>query len=71
VQEAFVRACAAGPRFTRVDNPEARLRTTAVNLHRNRWRKGRNFARSKHRLAGEARDELAGFVASVVFVQPE
>ena len=50
VQEAFVRAYAAGPRFTRVDNPEAWLRTTAVNLYRNRWRKMRNFARIKHRL---------------------
>ena len=52
VQEAFVRAYAAGPRFTRVDNPEAWLRTTAVNLYRNRWRKMRNFARIKHRLGG-------------------
>jgi RNA polymerase sigma-70 factor, ECF subfamily len=51
VQEAFVRAYAAGSRFTRVDNPEAWLRTTAVNLYRNRWRKMRNFARIKHRLA--------------------
>ena len=50
VQEAFVRAYAAGPRFTRVDNPEAWLRTTAVNLHRNRWRKMRNFGRIKHRI---------------------
>ena len=50
VQEAFVRAYAAGSKFTRVDNPEAWLRTTAVNLHRNRWRKMRNFARIKHRL---------------------
>ncbi len=50
VQEAFVRAYAAGSRFTRVDNPEAWLRTTAVNLHRNRWRKMRNFGRIKHRI---------------------
>jgi RNA polymerase sigma-70 factor (ECF subfamily) len=50
VQEAFVRAYAAGPRFTRVDNPEAWLRTTALNLHRNRWRKMRNFTRIRHRL---------------------
>ena len=50
VQEAFVRAYAAGPRFTRVDNPEAWLRTTAVNLYRNRWRKMRNFGRIKHRI---------------------
>ena len=50
MQEAFVRAYAAGSRFTRVDNPEAWLRTTAVNLHRNRWRKMRNFGRIKHRI---------------------
>ena len=45
VQEAFVRAAAAGRRFARVDNAEAWLRTVAVNLHRNRWRKVRNFGR--------------------------
>ena len=50
VQEAFVRAYAAGSRFTRVENPEAWLRTTAVNLHRNRWRKLRNFTRIKEKI---------------------
>jgi len=58
VQEAFVRAYAAGSRFTRVDNPEAWLRTTAVNLHRNRWRKMRNFSRIRHRL--EQPTDLSG-----------
>ena len=43
VQEAFVRAAAAGTRFQRVDNPEAWLRRTAINLHRKRWRKIRNY----------------------------
>ena len=52
VQEAFVRAYAAGARFTRVDNPEAWLRVTAINLHRTRWRKMRNFARIKDRITG-------------------
>jgi RNA polymerase sigma-70 factor (ECF subfamily) len=51
VQEAFVRAVAAGQRFTTTANPEAWLRTTALNLHRSRWRKLRNFARIKERLA--------------------
>src|ERR1041384_7200253 len=52
VQEAFVRAYAAGPRFTRVDNPEAWLRVVAINLHRARWRKMRNFARIKDKITG-------------------
>jgi RNA polymerase sigma-70 factor (ECF subfamily) len=51
VQEAFVRAVAAGQRFSRAANPEAWLRTTAINLHRSRWRKLRNFSRLKQRLA--------------------
>jgi RNA polymerase sigma-70 factor (ECF subfamily) len=51
VQDAFVRAAAAGRRFERVDNPEAWLRTTAVNLHRNRLRKLRNFGRVRRDLA--------------------
>ena len=50
VQEAFVRAAAAGARFQRVDNPEAWLRRTAINLHRKRWRKMRNFHRIRPRL---------------------
>ena len=50
VQEAFVRASAAGGRFRRVDNPEAWLRRTAINLHRNRWRKLRNYNRVRPRL---------------------
>ena len=51
VQEAFVRAVAAGQRFTATTNPEAWLRTTAINLHRSRWRKLRNFSRIKERMA--------------------
>jgi RNA polymerase sigma-70 factor (ECF subfamily) len=54
VQEAFVQAAAARGRFLRVDNHEAWLRRTAVNLHRNRWRKRRNFSRIEHRLTGPA-----------------
>lgn len=50
VQEAFVRAASSGRRFLAVDNHEAWLRRTAVNLHRNRWRKLRNFSRIQHRL---------------------
>jgi RNA polymerase sigma-70 factor, ECF subfamily len=49
VQEAFVRATAAGERFSRAENHEAWLRTTAINLHRNRWRKLRNQAKIRQR----------------------
>lgn len=50
VQEAFVRAAATGPRFLRVDNPEAWLRTTAVNVHRSHWRKLRNGRRAREQM---------------------
>ena len=51
VQEAFVRAASAGRRFSETANPEAWLRTTAINLHRSRWRKLRNYSRIQDRLA--------------------
>lgn len=38
VQEAFVRALAQGRRFVSLDNPEAWLRTVALNRVRNGWR---------------------------------
>jgi RNA polymerase sigma-70 factor (ECF subfamily) len=66
VQEAFVRAAAAGRRFVRVENHEAWLRTVAVNLQRNRWRKLRNFSRIRQRLA-QPRD-LPGLVDHVAVV---
>ncbi len=50
VQQAFVRASAAGNRFLIAENHEAWLRTTALNVHRTRWRKLRNFARIRDRL---------------------
>jgi RNA polymerase sigma-70 factor (ECF subfamily) len=50
VQEAFVRAAAAGRRFAHVENPEAWLRTTAINQHRSRWRKLRNGQRARARM---------------------
>lgn len=56
VQEAFVRAAAAGRRFARADNREAWLRTVAINLYRSRWRKLRNFGRIRERLAVEPVD---------------
>ncbi len=51
VQEAFVRAASRGRRFDAVDNPEAWLRTTAINQHRSRWRKRRNGQRAGARMA--------------------
>jgi RNA polymerase sigma-70 factor (ECF subfamily) len=50
VQEAFVRAAATQRRFDRVENPEAWLRTTAINQHRSRWRKLRNGQRARARM---------------------
>jgi RNA polymerase sigma-70 factor (sigma-E family) len=51
VQEAFARAVAAGARFHRVDNPEAWLRTVALNVIRRRWRRTRLFSSLSPRLA--------------------
>jgi RNA polymerase sigma-70 factor, ECF subfamily len=66
VQEAFVRASASGSRFLRVDNPEAWLRRTVINLHRNRWRKLRNFSKIRPQL--EARSDLPGLDEHLVVV---
>jgi RNA polymerase sigma-70 factor, ECF subfamily len=38
VQEAFIKAIGQGAHFASVENPEAWLRTVAVNHVRNRWR---------------------------------
>jgi RNA polymerase sigma-70 factor (ECF subfamily) len=38
VQEAFVKAIGQGRAFDRVHNPEAWLRTVAINHQRNNWR---------------------------------
>ena len=67
VQEAFVRATAAGRRFRAVDNHEAWLRRTAINLQRNRWRKLRNFSRIKHRLEHPA--DAPGLEEHVVVIE--
>ena len=66
VQDAFVRASARGSRFLRVDNPEAWLRRTAINLHRTRWRKLRNFSRIRPKL--ETRADLPGLDEHVVVI---
>lgn len=68
VQEAFVRASAVGGRFRRVENPEAWLRRTAINLHRNRWRKLRNFRRVQPRLE-EPPPDLPGLEEHVTVIE--
>src|ERR687898_1642937 len=45
VMEAFARAAARPQVFADVDNPEAWLRTVAVNLARSRWRRMLRWAR--------------------------
>jgi RNA polymerase sigma-70 factor, ECF subfamily len=50
VQEAFVRALARPGAFDRLDNPEAWLRTVAVNVARSRWRRRRTLDRLLGRL---------------------
>jgi len=44
VQEAFARAAGQWPRLERYDNPEAWLRTVAMNLARSRWRRSKRGA---------------------------
>jgi DNA-directed RNA polymerase specialized sigma24 family protein len=41
VQEAFVKAIGRGRAFDEVQNPEAWLRTVALNHQRNSWRHGK------------------------------
>ncbi|MDT7799760.1 MAG: hypothetical protein QOI78_3193 [Actinomycetota bacterium] len=67
VQDAFVRASASGSRFLRVDNPEAWLRRTAINLHRTRWRKLRNFSRIRPQL--ETRGDLPGLDEHLIVIE--
>ena len=50
VQESFARAVAAGSRFRHLDNPEAWLRTVALNVIRRRWRRARLFSSLSPRL---------------------
>lgn len=52
VMEAFARAVNSSGSFLAADNPEAWLRTVAVNVTRTRWRRSRFFRDVSHRLAG-------------------
>jgi RNA polymerase sigma-70 factor (ECF subfamily) len=54
VMEAFARAAARPQEFADIDNPEAWLRTVAVNLARSRWRR---MLRWSHLIPALARSE--------------
>ena len=53
VHDAFARALANPRRFTQLDNPQAWLRTVAVNLARSRLRRRKVFDRVVRRLPAE------------------
>lgn len=53
VMEAFARAVNSPRSFLAADNPEAWLRTVAVNVSRTRWRRSRFFRDISHRLVAE------------------
>ena len=50
VQEAFVRGLDRSRRLLDADNPEAWLRTVAINLARSRWRRAQRLMRLSPRL---------------------
>lgn len=56
VQEAFVRGLDHSRRLLGADNPEAWLRTVAVNLARSRWRRAQRFLGLAPRLVEELGD---------------
>jgi RNA polymerase sigma-70 factor (sigma-E family) len=66
VQEAFARAVAAGDRFRRLDNPEAWLRTVALNVLRRRWRRASMFRALSPKLASPS--EVPGISEDHVMV---
>lgn len=60
VQEAFVKAIGQASRFGQLDNPEAWLRTVAMNVLRNRWRRSSALRRITPRIPGvQQRAELS------------
>jgi DNA-directed RNA polymerase specialized sigma24 family protein len=67
VQAAFVRAAATGPRFLRMDDPEARIRATAVKVHRRR----RLAARARRRTSSDGREDSSLVPRVEEHVQPE
>lgn len=60
VQEAFVRGLSRGGRFASMDNPEAWLRTVAINVARTRWRRRQVLASLLLRQAASEPGALPG-----------
>lgn len=71
VQEAFARAAGQWSRLERYDNPEAWLRTVAMNLARSKWRRGRRAAavmlrlRASHEEAAPPSPDHVALVAAL------
>ena len=59
VMEAFARAVNSSRSFLAADNPEAWLRTVAVNVTRTRWRRARFFRDVSHRLVADGSSDGA------------
>jgi RNA polymerase sigma-70 factor, ECF subfamily len=59
VMEAFARAVNSSRSFLAADNPEAWLRTVAVNVTRTRWRRARFFRDVSHRLVADGNPQGA------------
>ncbi|HMT32090.1 MAG TPA: sigma-70 family RNA polymerase sigma factor [Dermatophilaceae bacterium] len=59
LQEAFVRALDRPQAFVRLDNPEAWLRTVALNYCRSRWRRMALWRRTQPRLLALPQDQVA------------
>ena len=67
LQEAFVRALDRPRQLLGADNPEAWLRTVAINLARRRWRRAQRFMGLAPRLVDEPPDANAD--GHVVLIQ--
>ncbi|KGN34149.1 RNA polymerase sigma24 factor [Knoellia sinensis KCTC 19936] len=55
VQEAFVKGIRQGARFDLIDNPEAWLRTVAINTQRTRWHRSAVLRRLLPKVPGPVR----------------
>ena len=69
LQEAFVRGLDHPARLLGADNPEAWIRTVAVNLARSRWRRAQRLLHLAPRLVEEPRNADAHADESLVLLQ--